>query len=185
MIRRVNKGSVYAMMSSFFLAGSLILSNHLVKSLNPRMLAFVFFGTVYATTAVILLYKERGNYFKLIRENWKDGLIVGGFNAMAATFFFLALESLEVSTIAFMTRFSTIFIIIIGIFYFKEKLTRFDVIGSIIAIAGALIINLNIGSSRGKIRSPLRFGCNVFSSLCIRPRLKNSLRKPLPSSLLI
>ena len=142
----MNKGYVYALMSSFLLAGSLTISNHLVRFLNPRMLAFLFFGTVYVATAVILLYKERGNYLKIIRENWKDGLIVGGFNAMAATFFFLALESLDVSTIAFLTRFSTVFVIVIGIFYFNERLTKFDLIGGAVAIMGALIINFNIVS---------------------------------------
>ena len=142
----MNKGYVYAIMSSFLLSGSLMITSYLVRSLNPRMLAFMFFATVYAVTFLVLLYKEKKDYFKLIRRHWKDGIVVGGFNALAATFFFLSLETLDPATISFLARFSTVFVIIIGLFYFKEKLSRLDIAGGAIAVIGALIINLNIGT---------------------------------------
>ena len=142
----MNKGYAYAIMSSFLLPASLIMNSYLVRSLNPLLMAFLFVATVYSGTLLIILYKEKSSYFKLVKNHWKDGLLVGGFKALAAVFMFQALGTLEPSTLAFLARFSTVFIIIIGLFYFKEKLTRFDIAGGAAAVTGAFVINMNIGS---------------------------------------
>ena len=41
---------------------------------------------------------------------------------------------------------STIFIILIGVFHLKEKLTSLDILGIVIAIAGAMVINYGNGT---------------------------------------
>ena len=141
----MNKGYVYTITGSFLLSASLIINSYLVKTLNPIMIAFLFFTTVYAGTFFLIFWKEKRSYFRLIKQYWKDGAVIGGFHALGSIFFFRALETLEPSTLAFLMRLSIVFVIIIGLFYFKEKLTKLDIIGGTIAVTGALAINANTG----------------------------------------
>lgn len=141
-------GYFYAIISSFLLMGSVILNKHLLDFVNPKMLAFVFFSVVFLCSVVVIIYRGKDSYLGLLRQHWKDGMIVGGFNAMAATFFFLSLDLLDAPTTAFLVRFSTVFIIILGVFYLKEKLTRLDIIGIFIAVLGAFVINFSVSLAK-------------------------------------
>ena len=140
----MNNGYFYTTIASFLLMASLVINEYLVKSINSRMLAFAFFIAVFFSSLVVAVYRTRGGYLKMVRSRWKDGLVVGCFNALAATFFFISLAFMDASTTAFLVRFSTIFIIIIGVFHLKEKLTRLDVVGMGIALVGAFIINFSV-----------------------------------------
>lgn len=104
------------------------------------MLSFLFFLSVFVGSSIFLIAK-RQNPISNIVAHWKDGIVVGGFNALAATFFFLSLSVLDAPTTTFLVRFSTIFIIIIGVLFLKEKLSRYDFPGMILAVFGALVIN--------------------------------------------
>ena len=140
------KGYSYTILSGFLLTGSVVLNKHLLNFMNSRMLAFLFFATVFLSSAAILAFRYKHRYLKLIKNHWKDGLITGGFNGAAATFFFMSLELLDASTTAFLVRFSTVFIIIIGVFYLKDRITRLDLLGICIAVLGAFVINFSVVS---------------------------------------
>ena len=142
----MNKGYYYALLSALFLASSVVINKYLLQFVNPRMLAFLFFFGVFLSSSVVIAYGNLSGVYNNIRRHWKDGIIVGGFNAMAATFFFLSLSLLDASTTTFLVRFSTIFIIIIGVFFLKEKLTFYDIPGIVLAIGGALVINYSDGN---------------------------------------
>ena len=137
----MQKGYVYALLAVLFLSSGLVFNKYLLQFVNPRMLSFAFFGTVFVSTTLVLLLTDSKKFFDNLIKHWKDGVVVGGLNAIAATFFFLALDLLDPSTTAFLVRFSTIFIILIGVFFLKENLTRFDLLGILFAVGGALLIN--------------------------------------------
>ncbi len=142
----MNKGYAYALLSGFLLSGSTLINKYLLNFVNSRMLAFLFFISVFIGSSALLIYRSRRGFFSNFVRHWKDGFIVGGFNALAATFFFLALSMLDAATTSFLVRFSTIFIILIGVFFLKERLTFYDYPGMLLAIAGALLINYSNGA---------------------------------------
>ncbi len=142
----VNKGYAYALLSALLLSGSTLTNKYLLGFVNSRMLSFLFFISVFAGSSALLLQRSRRGFFSNLARHWKDGVIVGGFNAIAASFFFLALSMLDASTTSFLARFSTIFIILIGVFFLKEKLTLYDYPGMLLAVFGALVMNYRNGA---------------------------------------
>ncbi len=117
-----------------------------MQFVNPKMLAFLWFGTIFIGSSIAILLHRRTEFISNVKKHWKDGLIVGGINGVGVTFFFFALSLLEASTMAFLVRFSTIFTVILGVLLLKERLTRYELIGILVAVGGALLINYNNGT---------------------------------------
>ncbi len=140
-----NPGLIYAVLSSLFLSTGFIFAKHFMKYANVETLNTLWFGIAFLVSIAILLAKDSRKTIKAFREHWKDGMIVGGANALAASFWFNAINITGSTLTAFLVRFSTIFIILLGIIFLKEKLHIHDIIGLLIAIAGAFIINFSGG----------------------------------------
>ncbi len=147
-----NAGLVYAVLSSLFLSTGFIFAKQFLKYTNPETLNTLWFGIAFIVSIAVLLVRSRQRTIRAFKEHWKDGLIVGGANAVAAAFWFQAINITGPTLTAFLVRFSTIFIIILGIIFLKEKLHIHDIAGMLIALAGAFMISfangdyLNIGT---------------------------------------
>lgn len=141
-----NAGLVYAVLSSLFLSTGFIFSKHFLQYTNPEMLSTLWFGIAFFISFAMLIARKPLKTLKMFREHWKDGLVVGGANALAATFWFQSISIAGPTLTAFLIRFSTIFIIFLGVFFLKEKLHLHDIIGVVIAVLGAFIINAGNGN---------------------------------------
>ncbi|MBI2137870.1 DMT family transporter [Candidatus Woesearchaeota archaeon] len=140
-----NAGLIYAALSSLFLSTGFIFAKHFLEYTNPETLNTLWFGIAFAISITILLAKNSKKTIKTFREHWKDGLIIGGANAIAAGFWFQAINITGPTLTAFLVRFSTIFIIILGIIFLKEKLHIHDIAGMTIALVGAFVISFANG----------------------------------------
>lgn len=138
-------GLAYAILSSIFLSTGFLFAKHFMNYTSPETLNVLWFGIAFVASFSWLLARHPSKTLKLFRMNWKDGVIIGGANAVAAGFWFQSINILGSTLTAFIVRFSTIFIIILGILFLKEKLHIHDVIGMLIAVAGALVISFTSG----------------------------------------
>lgn len=139
-------GVLYAILTSIFLSTGFVFAKHFLQFSNDETLNVLWFWIAFVVTIAILLLRDRLKVVDLFRLHWRDGLIVGGANAVAAVFWFKAVESAGPTLTAFILRFSTIIIVFLGVLFLKEKLHLHDIIGTGIAIAGALVINAAMGS---------------------------------------
>ncbi|MBI2144281.1 DMT family transporter [Candidatus Woesearchaeota archaeon] len=152
MIPVKNRGLFYAVLSSLFLSTGFIFARHFLNYTNPETLNTLWFGIAFAVSIAVLLARSPGKTVRTFRLHWKDGIVVGGANAVAAAFWFHAINITGPTLTAFLVRFSTIFIIILGILFLKEKLHIHDIAGMLIALAGAFAISfangdyLNVGT---------------------------------------
>ena len=140
-----NAGLVYAVLSSLFLSTGFILAKHFLQYTNPETLNTLWFGLAFIASFIALLAKDASKTIKTFREHWKDGLVIGGANAVAAAFWFQAINIAGPTLTAFLIRFSTIFIILLGIVFLKEKLHFHDIVGMVIALGGAFAISFATG----------------------------------------
>lgn len=140
-----NAGLVYAVLSSLFLSTGFVSAKHFLQYTNPETLNTLWFGIAFIVSIAVLLVRSRQRTIRAFREHWKDGVIVGGANAVAAAFWFHAISITGPTLTAFLIRFSTIFIIILGILFLKEKLHLHDIVGMLIALAGAFAISFANG----------------------------------------
>lgn len=138
----MNRGFIYAFMASLLLPTGIIANKYLLDFVNPRMLGFLWFFSVFIGSSIVVMARESPfGVLKNVRRHWKDGLIVGGINSIAVSFFFFALNILDPATMAFLTRFSTIFTVVLGILLLKERIRTWEVFGVLLAVIGAFIIN--------------------------------------------
>ncbi|MBI3036548.1 DMT family transporter [Candidatus Woesearchaeota archaeon] len=140
-----NAGLVYAVLSSLFLSTGFILAKHFLQYTNPETLNTLWFGIAFVVSITLLLARNASKTLRTFREHWKDGVVIGGANAVAAAFWFQAINIAGPTLTAFLVRFSTIFIIFLGIFFLKEKLHTQDIAGMVIALAGAFTISFANG----------------------------------------
>ena len=140
-----NAGLVYAVLSSLFLSTGFIFAKHFLNYTNPETLNTLWFGIAFIVSIALLLARNPNKTVKMFRLHWKDGLVVGGANAVAAGFWFQAISITGPTLTAFLVRFSTIFIIILSILFLKEKLHIHDIVGMLIALAGAFTISFANG----------------------------------------
>ncbi len=141
-----NKGLIYLILSGLFITTSPIFAQNLVKTVDVELLAFLWFVPAsMVSTAVVSLYTKTSPiaYF---RKNWKEGIILGFANALSVVLWFAAIKAIGATLTTFLLRFMTIFLIILGIIFLKEKLNTLEAIGAAIAIAGALVMNFNASS---------------------------------------
>ena len=140
-----NAGLVYGILSSLFLSTGFIFTKYFLNYTNPETLNTLWFGIAFVVSIAVLLIRNRQRTIRAFKEHWKDGLVVGGANAVAAAFWFQAISISGPTLTAFLVRFSTIFIIILGIIFLKEELYIHDIIGLLIALAGAFAISFANG----------------------------------------
>lgn len=140
-----NAGLVYAVLSSLFLSTGFILAKHFLQYANPETLNTLWFGIAFVVSFALLMARKPLKTIKMFRNHWKDGLVVGGANALAAGLWFHSINISGPTLTAFLVRFSTIFIIALGIVFLKEKLHLHDVAGLLIALAGAFTISFANG----------------------------------------
>jgi drug/metabolite transporter (DMT)-like permease len=141
-----NKGLIYAILASLFLSTGFVFAKHFLQYANPATLNVLWFWIAFVVSTAILLVRDRLKTVRTFKEHWKDGFVVGGANAFAAIFWFESINVAGPTLSAFLLRFSTIFIIFLGVLFLKEKLHIQDVVGTLIALTGAFAISFTLGN---------------------------------------
>ncbi|MBI3033715.1 DMT family transporter [Candidatus Woesearchaeota archaeon] len=140
-------GAFYAVISAFFVSSSFVFTKYLLGYVGPEMLMMLWFLSAAVFSALLAYIKTRQNPLANARKFWKEGLIIGFFNAVSAILWILAIKSIGPSLTSFLLRFMTLFMIILGIIYLKERLSSLEALGAVISIAGALVISFRAEES--------------------------------------
>ncbi len=115
-----------------------IVAKHLTKSLHPFQVAFLY---KFAILIAITPWCFYGEYKKNLKTK-RIGMHVarGTFSLLGTLCFFVAVSNLDVTNAAAITYLDHIIVILIGFFYFKEKLSNPKIIMIVMSFIGALLI---------------------------------------------
>jgi drug/metabolite transporter (DMT)-like permease len=115
-----------------------VMSKNLTQSLHPFQVAFLYKFTILLAITPWCFW---GDYRKNIRTR-RIGMHVarGTFSLLGTVCFFIAVSNLPVSNAAAITYLDHILVILIGIFYFKEKFTSEKFIMILFGCIGAALI---------------------------------------------
>jgi S-adenosylmethionine uptake transporter len=115
-----------------------ILSKNLTQVLHPFQVAFLYKFTILLAITPWCFW---GDFKKNIRTK-RIGMHVarGTFSLLGTVCFFIAVSNLQVSNAAAITYLDHILVIMIGILYFKEQLTRAKVVMILFSLVGAMMI---------------------------------------------
>jgi S-adenosylmethionine uptake transporter len=117
---------------------SYVFSKELNQSLHPFQVAFLY---KFAILICIVPWCFYGDYKKNLKTK-RLGMHVarGTFSLLGTLCFFVAVKGISISNATAITCLEKIIIVLIGVFYFKEKLTHAKLTLVICAVCGALLI---------------------------------------------
>ncbi len=137
----MNKGAMYAIASAFFVSTSFVFTKYLLNYIAPEFLMMLWFSSAAVFSAILAYAKTKENPLANAKEFWKEGLLIGFFNACSAILWILSINFIGPSLTSFLLRLMTIFMIMLGIVFLREKMNSIEALGAAISIIGALIIS--------------------------------------------
>ncbi len=137
-MNKLFSGIVFMLIQAMAMSGVYVLTKTLTRSLHTHQVAFLY---KFAILLAILPWCLKGGLRKNLRTK-KIGMHVtrGTFSIMGSLCFFYGLSNIEVLDAAAITYMEHILIVLIGVFYFQEKLDRSKATFITLSFIGALLI---------------------------------------------
>ncbi len=142
--------SMPAIMVVLLLVDSLhfVFARLLLPYLPPTASSFYYMAI--ATIEIALFAAARRQIdWRVFRDNAKFFLIIGFLIASATALSFAAVTYIDPGTASMVARINTLFALAFGILWLKERLTRGEKIGAVIAIIGVFVVSFQPGDTSG------------------------------------
>ena len=117
----------------------------LIPYLPPTASSFYYMTIATIQIALYVAVRHRID-FSVLRDNLKFFLIIGFLIASATAMSFTAVAYIDPGTASLISRSNTVFGMMFGYFWLKERLSRGERIGAVAAIAGVFIISFQSGN---------------------------------------
>ena len=141
-MKKSRQGYLFVFASSLAVGVSFISSALAISSITPEAAGFyLFLFSLIASISTILYNGQMKEIWKSFVKYKKPMIALGIINSFAAVSWFHALNLIGPSLLAFLLRFSTIFVIVLSFIFLKEKLNKTEILGGAITVLGALIIS--------------------------------------------
>lgn len=131
-------GILLMLMHAFSMSVLYVISKNLTQSLHPFQVAFLY---KFAILCSIMPWVFWGDYKKTLRTR-KIGMHVarGTFSLLGTLCFFVAVQNLGVLDASAISYLDHILVMLIGFFYFKEKITDAKIAMIVLCGVGAMLI---------------------------------------------
>lgn len=153
MDRNTLKGYTLALIGAMALAHSFIFSKAALNTVH-----FVQFGLIWFAfgTIWLLIYIWLSGDYRKIRELSGKGhiytFLVGLFEALGTAFFYIALKKVDnPAIVSFLGNAGPVFVTLLGISLLKERFTRLELFGVLLAISGIFTMAFQGGGALGNI----------------------------------
>ncbi len=107
-----------------------------------------FIGGAIAATILVFVRKDL-DFHSVLKKHWKHGLILGVTNALAALGWSSGMFLIGPNLLAFIWRLGTLFIILLGVLFLKERLSKVEILGAGLAVAGTVVLSYTNGNGSG------------------------------------
>lgn len=139
------KGYIFILIAILAMSNVYIFSKAALKETEISKFGFYWFGLALVWNLIFLFFNKKSIKFDL-KKNFKILVILGILQVISTTFFFLAINFFVNPTIvSFLTNIGPVFVVILSVIFLKEKFNKLEIIGSIITLLGAFIINYKNG----------------------------------------
>ena len=126
-------------------SGTHIVAKNLALSLDGALIIFVR-GLIACSAYAIWILIKRKSLIKIEKKDIFQLIILGLLNIPLNQYiFFMAIKLTTPPNLALAYALTPVYVLIISHFYFKERLTKFKVLGILVAIAGSVLLLLEHG----------------------------------------
>jgi drug/metabolite transporter (DMT)-like permease len=142
-IKENYKGYLWAFTSVLAVSNVYIFSKIALNEINIIQFGFYWFGFGLLWFILLANFRESIVKIKKIPKNAiKIYVLIGILETISTTSFFYAMDIIEnPSVTSFLTNLTPILVAILSYFILKEKFSKIEIIGTILAISGAFIIS--------------------------------------------
>ena len=158
----VLRGYIYAILSAVLVSTIPIFAKLMLAHTNAQSGGIYFFGMAFIIISIIIIVRRQFGQLKVLKTYWKPLLILGIFNAAGSILWWFGINDVGPNLTTFLLRFENVFSVVLGLFFLKEKLNKYEAIGIFIAITGAFMITRY--SNNGSI-SLISVGIIFFAAL--------------------
>jgi len=135
-----HKGILYSISASVLFGLSPVFVRLMLDSVNIETLNALL--TVFSTSffAVMLFLSKRSLHFKVILRNWRKVGLLGLVTAMFALLYVYGIYVSGPTNAAFLLQFATVFTILFGVVFLKERFTKGEGWGIVVAVVGVFVL---------------------------------------------
>lgn len=135
------KGYLFAILASLLMPAGFITNYIALQSINIASLTFYFFGFgLLGAVIALVITGKLDKSLLLFKRYWKPVAVLGLVNGITAVVWLFALKLTGPSSLGFLMRFATVFTVVIGVVYLKERFNRGEIFGAVMMIIGAFIM---------------------------------------------
>lgn len=136
---KLQKGVVLTLVSAVFNASTYLFSALILKKTSVETMLFLWF--FWAVLLYFIFFAARTQVSKIVEIIRNRQLaIIGLVNAVSALLWSYGILLGGAALTAFIFRFEIVFTVLIGVIFLKEKISRLDILGIIIATVGAFLV---------------------------------------------
>jgi len=139
-LRGKQKGVVFAVSASLMFGLSPVFVRLVLDGVNVETMNVLF--TAFASLcflAVFGVYKKAA-YFRSIRGNWRRVALMSLFSAVGSVLYTYGISLYGPVNATFLVQFTAVFTIMFGVAFFKERFTRLEVVGIVVAVVGVFVL---------------------------------------------
>lgn len=141
-----SKGYLYAVLSTLFLPTGYIINTIVFRSMAPVTAALYMFSFSLVMALAIVSFTGRlGKFRKGLGKYWRQMLLIGILTDIAALAWYMSLSMIGPSVLGFLTRFVTVFTVLFGVIFLKEKFNKHEAMGIFAVVIGMFIISYQGG----------------------------------------
>lgn len=134
------KGPLLTVASAVFLTFGFISIKYFLNFTNPVTLNLLWMGSALIV-AIIIAKVRRIKWIPIIKRYWSIGIAFGSLIGIGSILMVYAINSIGPSLSSFLVRFVMVFTVILGIVLLKERLSKIELLGMIIAVIGVFTLS--------------------------------------------
>jgi drug/metabolite transporter (DMT)-like permease len=133
------RGVLFAVLASLMFGLSPVFVRLVVDFVNVETMNVLF--TVFASLCFVVGFGAfKKAYFRSILSNWRKVALMSLFSAAGSLLFTYGIFLYGPVNAAFLIQFTAVFTILFGVAFFKERFTRLEAVGVLVAVAGVFIL---------------------------------------------
>jgi drug/metabolite transporter (DMT)-like permease len=134
------RGVLFAVLGSLMFGLSPVFVRLVVDFVNVETMNVLF--TVFASLCFVVAFGvfRKVAYFRSIFGNWRKLALMSLFSAAGSLLFTYGIFLYGPVNAAFLVQFTAVFTILFGVAFFKERFTRLEAVGVLVAVAGVFIL---------------------------------------------
>jgi len=139
-VNNKQKGILYSILASLMFGINPVFAKLVIDLTNVETMNVLW--TIISSILFVFLFvfSKKTEYFKIIIKNWKKVALIGLIVTIGSLLYTYGILYSGPTNAAFLIQFTTVFTILFGIIFLKERFTKLEGLGILIAVFGVFFL---------------------------------------------